>query len=123
MTAKHYQPKGTILPFLAAVSDDPYRVFSVPDAARIMDIPTRAVTATLAYAIKNGVIYRGKDSGGCVLYRGSPFSGQAPVAKPASAAKPRKLSASGWPTTADDIRVPRVVPGWTPPKMVCARLA
>jgi hypothetical protein len=118
-----YKPKGKIIPLLEAIEADRLRVFSVAEAAALMKVPRCAVMAMVAYAIRAGLIFRGKDVAGRAVLRGTAFpAGQAAVLPPFTEAicKPRR-KAPGWRPDEDDVRIARVVPGWTPPKMVPPR--
>jgi hypothetical protein len=115
-----YKPKGAIVPFLAAVATDPHGVWTATEAAQVMQIQVRKVSATLKYAVGHGVLYR-SEMQGRVVYRGVPFDASA--AKTLVTPKPRRVQRQigAWAPRADEIRIPQVVPGWLPPKMVCVR--
>ena len=116
-----YQPKGHVVPFIEAIKADPHRVWSSSEAAEVMKIQVRRVSATVKYPIAAGLIHKGC-VWGAVAYSGMPFA-TSEQATPGGAkhAKRRKREPVVWTPDPDDLRIPRVVPGWVPPKMVCAR--
>lgn len=119
---KPYTPRGYIVPLIQAAKADPQRIFTVSEAVKLMGVKSRKVGGSLTYALRAGMIFRGKVNG-LTAYKGSPFAdgGMPPPPVPQKIA--RIKPASGWETDPDDPRVPKVVPGWTPPKMVCVRQA
>jgi hypothetical protein len=119
MNPTPYRPKGKIIPLLQAMAREPDRVWSIPEAARVMSTSTKSVMATCGYALKAGIMYRTVRLGMVVL-SSRPFD---PCTMKEPSARTLTLPASNWMTRDDDPRIPRVVPGWTPPKMVCVREA
>lgn len=120
-----YQPKGRVLLLLPLMRAEPNRVFKADEIARIIKCDSKAVGATMEHPIANGLVYRMKFKGDrAVYYKGSPFDGQevkAPKVRKRSKAEYFVRIQDGWTTTMDDPRVPKVVAGWVPPKMVCTR--
>lgn len=110
-----YMPRGAMAVLLNAMRAEPDRVWTTHDAAAVFGLPYRRVGAHAAYAVSEGVMFRTK-AGKTTLYALRPFTKSAPP-KPA----PAKVTPQGW-KPEDDYRVPKVVPGWRPPQMVCARL-
>jgi hypothetical protein len=117
-----YQPRGRMLLILEAIAAEPERIFTAAECGQIMNIPTREVGSYLAYAIRARKVFRNGVPRQYV-YRGTPFPGVKPDAIKAPKCKvykSRKVSRT-WEPDPDDIRIPRVVPGWAPPQMVCPR--
>jgi hypothetical protein len=109
-----YTTKGKAARMLEAVQAEPDRIFSVPEAAQIMDVNPHGVLATLRCALAGGALYRGLRDGRAV-FRARPFApGDSPRAR-------RGLGASSWTTPVDHPRIPRVVDGWKPPRMEAPR--
>lgn len=121
MKKKQYQPKGRMVILAAAIRAEPTRIWTSRELADVMGISVRKVGGYVTYALGNAVLFRKKE-GRFITYSGTPFPGQepAPALKKRSYAKYKP--ASQW-TPEGDIRIPRVVPGWRPPQMVCVRLA
>jgi hypothetical protein len=119
-TPKPYEPKGAIVPFMEAVAANPKRVWTYPEAARVMGLEARRVSATVLHAVQCGYLYRGGKRGSTVL-SGTPFAPE--YDKPVQSRRKVPLCEGEWPTTMDDPRVPKVVQGWTPPKMTPPRVA
>lgn len=114
-----YTPRGKIVPFIEAVKADPDRVWTIADIAKVMELHSRKVGGSLVYAERNGVVFRAKRDGRLV-YSGKPFpDGEAPPEPKKKLA--RRKEDEGWATQPDDMRIPRVVPGWVPPQMVAPR--
>lgn len=115
-----YTPHGRMIPLLAAMEAEPDRTFTGAEAAQIMDCDVRTVTAYVFYAARAGRVFKrveGKGNKRKLFLRATPFEAPA-VPVHTMRAKPLR----DWITTDEDVRVPKVVPGWTPPKMVCTRL-
>ena len=108
-----YTPKGRMAEWLAAMRANPGRTWTTAEAAAIMGIDVRRISGYAAYALRCGAIYRSKLGRG-VRYSLKPFP-DGP--KPA----PKKPAVKQW-SPEGDPRVPKVVPGWMPPKMTSARL-
>jgi hypothetical protein len=115
---KQWVPTGAIVPFMEAVAANPTRQWSYPEIARVMGIPSRRVSATVLHVVERGLLFRG-GSHRETLLSGVPFPEPAPLRKSSD----RPQIAEGWVTSQDDIRVQKVVPGWTPPKMIPPRAA
>jgi hypothetical protein len=118
-TDKPYCPRGAIVPLIEAVRAEPERIFTVADAVKVMGVRSNKVGGSLTYALRAEVIFRGKVKGQTV-YKGTPFAPEVKMDPPPVQKKTVKVAA-GWPTSADDPRIPQVVPGWKPPSMVCVR--
>lgn len=122
-----YQPKGRMVTMLAAMKADPERIWTTAECAKVMGCSANKVGTTLLYSLHHRVIYRDRPGRG-VRYSLTPF----PVEVPPPPKQDRKGRGRGHPEKAPrppalwtpepgDIRIPRVVPGWVPPKMVCPR--
>lgn len=111
-----YTPRGKVRPLIEAMQAEPFRTWTVPEAAAWLKVPSRGVMAMVAYAIRAKVVHRGVVEGRTVL-RGSPFPAGQQVTPPPT----RSKQPVAWATPADDIRIPRVVPDWKPPRMVPPR--
>lgn len=122
---KPYTPKGKIVPFLAAVKEDPARTWTAVQVAEAIGGKSHGVVAMLTYALRNEALYRGKDATGRMVFRGRPFASKAieplPLPPLVSPKQSRAKTASGWLTSEDDPRVPKVVAGWKPPQMIPPR--
>lgn len=118
---KPYTPTGKIVPFIEAMRDDPHRIWTIADIARVMGLQSNKVGGSLLYAERNGIVFRGKRNG-LTVFRGVPFEfgGREP---PPAKKKPSRIIqiTGGWATPPDHIRIPKVIPGWTPPVMVAPR--
>jgi hypothetical protein len=118
---KEYNPtKGKIVPLLALMKEDPMREFSVAEAAEVMRCSTKSVSPLAAWACKSGVMFR-RTVERRLFLRGSPYP-EAEQKVMARKHPERVVIRDGWATDPDDPRIGKVVPGWTPPKMVCVRL-
>jgi hypothetical protein len=122
---KEYVPRGLIVPFIEAVKKDPDRSFTVSETLRLVGVKSNKLGGSLTYALRNGVVFRAKIDGK-VVYRGKPFDAAVamnPPPKPPTtiARRLRGKTQDAWTPDLDDIRIPKVVPGWVPPKMVCPR--
>lgn len=115
---KPYTPKGIVVPFIEAASAEPSRIWSYPEAAEVMGIIVKKVSATVATAVEAGLLFKGRRLGATVL-SAKPFENIAPP--PRNRHLHLVKMADSWMTTMDDPRVPKVVAGWVPPKMVCVR--
>jgi hypothetical protein len=123
-----YVPKGKAAVMVAEVEKDLTREFTSREASQIMQCDIRAVGASLEYATRNGLIFRRSNGKHC-WWRGQPYRDSQVRGQPESPNETRvrigTLSSvqprAGWVTSADDVRYQKVVPGWTPPKMVCVR--
>lgn len=115
-----YSPKGKILLLLAEMERDPARVWSIPEAGAVMGVRSGGVIAAVTYALRAERMYRGLKDGRAVL-SGTPFPVDALPPPTGKKYRSRVKSASGWETDPDDLRIPRVVPGWKPPVMVPPR--
>lgn len=121
---KPYQPSGAVRLLLEAVQADPARVLTCAEAAKVMGIARVKVYGSVAYAVRAGVLHKGK-RGEIIVLSGSPIPEEAPKPKkgrhqPKDHQKP---VAAGWTTDPNDPRIQKVTPGWQPPKMVCVRSA
>lgn len=117
---KPYEPKGKVLQLLYAMEEEPGRVWSLPEAARVMETGANGVMALVAYALKAGAMYRGKVMNAVALSP-KPFKEGGMDPKPAFRAIAPLPPVGCWKQALDDPRIPRVVEGWTPPKMVPPR--
>lgn len=116
---KPYIPRGKIVPFIEAVKANPERVWTISQIADVMGLHSRKVGGSLVYAERNGVVFRAKREGRLV-YSGRPLPDGEPPPVPKKKLA-RRPGCDAWLTTPEDIRVPKVVPGWTPPVMVAPR--
>lgn len=125
---KPYTPKGKTSLLIAEMEKDLMREFTSREASQIMGCDLRAVGAFLEYSMRHGLVFRRSD-GRTAFYRGAPYrEGQERGEKETpNQTKVRNgyincvQPVAGWVTSADDVRCQKVVPGWTPPKMVCTR--
>lgn len=122
-----YEPTGKILKLLAAVEAEPMREFHPREVAVIADCDVRAVTAMVEYARRARRIFRRRE-GRAWMYRGTPYRNREEAALPTGGRRkkqdPMNMRAAEvrkWDPTADDPRIPKVVPGWRPPVMVPPR--
>jgi hypothetical protein len=118
-----YEPRGACAVLLKVMQASPHRVWSVPEAAEIMDVSRKSVPSTVANALRAGLMFRGKTSSGSMAIGLKPFSDPVRVPEKTSKEISRAKPADGWLTTPDHPRIGKVVPGWVPPKMVCVRLS
>lgn len=108
-----YVPRGRVTLLLEAFRDEPKRVWTTSEVARLIEVGHREVSAYVSYAIKAQVIHRVK-RGRDVFYSLTPFR-DAPKPPPAKPRKPAAWNPEG------DPRIPQVVAGWRPPTMVPPR--
>lgn len=121
---KPYAPRGKILPLLAVMKAEPERTFTLPEAGEVMGIHQHKVIAMVTYALRAEIMFRAKNEKGRWVLKGSQFTGLNEPAPAPIQNLGRTLSKhrdNPWRTTEDDIRVPKVVPGWRPPQMVAPR--
>jgi hypothetical protein len=117
---KPYTPKGIVVPFIEAANAEPHRIWSYPEAAEVMGIIVKKVSATVATAVEAGLLFKGRRLGATVL-SAREFENVAPP--PRNRHLHLIKIADHWTTTMDDPRVPKVVAGWVPPKMNPPRAA
>lgn len=115
-----YEPGGRMKLWLAAMRAEPERVWTPAEAAAVMGIPNKKVGGYAEYAILHGFIFQSKKGRGC-LYALHRFEGFLPPPKGIPQGRRKARAVPKW-EPGDDIRIPKVVPGWTPPKMVCVRV-
>lgn len=126
-----YEPRGRVLKLLAVTDADPMREITSSEARGILGCGRAAVVPTVEYAIKHGRLHRRRE-GRSWVYRGTPYEGarvaEPPIPRRRNAAKqqrdPNNLKAAPpppWTPDPEDPRIPRVDPGWKPPRMVCTR--
>jgi hypothetical protein len=120
----NYHPKSTgkLQPLLEAMRADPNpkRLWSPSECAEVMGIKPRHICSFTAYAVQHGVIYR-TVIGRTAYHSLEPGEGcQPPVRAKNRGAKAPKCKGE-YVQPLDDIRIPKVVPGWMPPKMVAPR--
>jgi hypothetical protein len=120
-----YKPKGKVVKFLQALESDRFREFTTLEIAAIMGCDQRAVAASLHYPARNGLVFIRKEGKGLRI-RGTAYSDQekqdaARAATDKAIRARRDHAAPVWTPSSDDLRIPRVVPGWTPPVMVAPR--
>jgi hypothetical protein len=109
-----YTPTGVITPLMEAVKDEPTRLWNYQQAAEVMGITASRVSATTLKAVEAGLLFRGPRDGVTHL-SGQPF-------KTSKGLKITNIRMrDDWTTTMEDVRVPKVVAGWVPPRMVCVR--
>lgn len=121
---KEYAPRGKVVPLLQAMEENPDRCWSLQEAAVLLKTPKNGVMSMVTYALRAGVIHRGRDtSGGGVILRKTPFApGEALPAPGKIENHGRRAKTHGaWTPEAGDIRIPRVVAGWVPPVMTPPR--
>lgn len=125
---KPYIPKGKAAPFLALIEKDQTREYTSREAAEIMECDHRAVGQFLEHPMRHGLVFS-RSNGRLRFWRGQPYREGQVRGEPETPNETRvrigTLSTvqprAGWVTSADDVRYQKVVPGWTPPKMVCVR--
>jgi hypothetical protein len=120
----NYRPKptGKLQPLLEVMraDPDPKRLWSPAECAEIMGIKPTHICSFTAYAVQHGVIYR------TVIRRTAYHSlekvegSQPPARAKNRGGRPPKCKGH-YEQPLDDIRIPKVVPGWFPPKMVAPR--
>lgn len=123
-----YEPKGKVAAFLRVVEADLSREFTSREVAQIVGCDPRAVTAMLDYTVKASLIFR-RWVGKSAIWRGQPYNPdevrrEREAKEPRQARNPMKMAGQkgkGWQPEPGDPRIPRVVQGWTPPKMVPPR--
>jgi hypothetical protein len=116
---KPYEPRGKIVPLINLAKADPDRIIFTDEACRICGERSNKLGGSLTYALRAEVIFRGKINGK-TAYRGRPFDAHA-MPPPPLPVKLGRRKGGEWQPDPDDLRIPKVVPGWTPPKMVCVR--
>lgn len=123
-----YEPKGKMLQWLTAMRAAPENtVWTAAEAAQVMGCPVRQVNAYAAYALDRGVIFRqvlGAGKRRKSLFSLQPFPSQAAPRAVLKASRERMVAKAPprWVPEPDDLRIPRVVPGWKPPVMVPPRV-
>lgn len=126
--AKPYAPTGRVVVFLELVERDLMREFTSREVAEVMECDHRAVGAFLEYSMRAGLIFR-RSTGRKCYWRGNPYR-EGHVRGQSESANERRVRSGmlnavqprdGWVTSAEDIRVPKVVAGWKPPVMVPPR--
>lgn len=119
-----YIARGKIVPFIEAAQAEPTRVWTCAEAARLIGLKSNKLGGSLIYAIRGGIIHRGK-RGGQIVYSATPLPDIAlppPKVQTYRDRHPERfVPGKAWATDTDDVRVPKVVPGWKPPQMVCVR--
>lgn len=125
---KPYVPSGRVVVFLEMVERDLMREFTSHEAAGIMGCDPRAVGAFLEHSMRAGLVFF-RSTGRKRFWRGQPYR-EGHVRGQSESANERRVRSGmlnavqprdGWVTSADDIRVPKVVAGWKPPAMVPPR--
>lgn len=114
---KQYTPRGKVTLLLQAMAEDPGRIWSIPEAAEIMECGRTGVLAMVKTALLDGAMYRGKRGGYAVLSP-RPFR---PTGMGQAERRPITPQAIPKWNPQEDARIPRVIPGWAPPRMVCVR--
>jgi hypothetical protein len=112
-----YEPKGCMLVWLAAMRDEPNRIWTSAEAAKVMGVRVGTVGSYAAYAEAAGVIHRQSNKKPVTWGLKPPEGG---VLAPAKKGRWTAKAIPQW-DPGEDIRVPRVVPGWKPPQMVAPR--
>lgn len=115
---KDYEPGGKMKLWLAAMRAEPERIWTSEEAAKALKTSINHVHGYSDYAVAKGVIFRTKRRNR-VVYGLQPFPD---VEQTQPVPRLKKRAAKGeWRPNPDDLRIPKVVPGWVPPKMVCVR--
>lgn len=119
-----YEPRGgRVVIMLERMAAEPQRIFSSTECAQIMGCKQSAVSPALLYAVKARSVFK-RSTGKRCEYSATEMEGSV-VLPPARrrARNPEKAQQlpARWTTSADDLRIPRVVPNWKPPVMVQPR--
>jgi hypothetical protein len=120
-----YTPKGRVTVLLQRMRPEPERIFTSSECARIMDCKQAAVSPTLLYAVKARVVFK-RHRGRSCEYCLTEMEGSVvlpPAKRRTKHPEQTQPLQPGWTTDPDDPRIGKVVSGWMPPKMVCARSA
>lgn len=125
---KPYVPKGKAALFVAEAEKDLMREYSSREVSEVLGCDVRAVAKMLEYAARNGLIFS-RSNGKNRYWRGHPYREGQIRYQPETANETNVRNGylncvqprDGWVTSRDDVRYQKVVPGWTPPKMVCVR--
>lgn len=123
MTLKPYTPRGDkVLTLLAALEAKPERIFTSDECASLLRCTKRAVGAYLDYAVRGERVFKRK-VGRNVEYCATRMDGSSkPPPRGRQQLTAKVVTSGGWATDREDPRIGKVVPGWKPPQMVCARL-
>lgn len=117
MAPRTYIPHGTVVKLLAAMKAEPQREFSSHEAAKIMGCHLFSVTARIQPAVRERMMFRRSfGRGRPAILRGSPFPPGTAGAQACQRSREGEVGVS-WITRQDDLRVPKVVPGWVPAPM------
>lgn len=125
---KPYTPKGKAALFVAEAEKDLMREYTSRQVSEVICCDVRAVSKMLEYAARNGLIFS-RSNGRNRYWRGHPYREGQVRCQPESANQTHIRNGNlnciqpraDWMTSRDDVRCQKVVPGWTPPKMVCVR--
>jgi hypothetical protein len=120
-----YTPKGKVVLLLQAIENDRHREFNSKEAGKIMDCDKRGVGASIEYARRAGLLFC-RTVRGAMYIRGIPYPDQAEqdaVREGTDKAMRSRgrTKAAPWTPDPDDLRIPKVVPGWKPPVMTPPR--
>lgn len=118
-----YEPKGRVCVLLKALRKrPPGTILIAREMAAVMSMEVKGVWATVFNAEKAGLLHIGYTEQGTKGLSLEPFpeDRRAPPLKRV-AQEPRRPVPEGWATNPDDPRIGKIVPGWKPPQMVCAR--
>lgn len=115
-----YEPRGRMAIWLEHVKADPARVWTAAEAAEVMGMHSGKIGGTALYAIEAGVLFAMKKDRR-IYFSGRPFRDGMPYNRQTRSEPEPPAPIPKW-NPEDDPRIPRVIPGWTPPKMVCVRL-
>lgn len=119
-----YEPKGRAAVLLDEMRKDRARRWTYAEVAKLLDIQPKAVGATVQNSVRAGLIYAGYTEEARMALSVEPFPEHLRQ-KPKPMGKVRdqaRKPPKEWTPDPTDPRIMRVVPGWTPPKMVCVRL-
>lgn len=117
-----YTPRGKIIPLLKLMREDPMREWTAKDVVAVIGGKPQGASPMLEYAVKAEVIHRSKNADGLMVFRAQPYRASEQVPAEKRLRMPKVNIVNGWATSCDDPRIPRVVPGWVPPRMACVRL-
>lgn len=115
-----YNPVGPMKRWYEAMKAEPDRIWTTKEISAVLEIAPKRVHGHVSFALSKGAIYRGK-RGRWTLYALKDFPPD--ERHPRNETEDQRRGALPVWEPENDMRIPKVVAGWTPPKMVCARLA